>query len=354
MGICLRALFLGLLLLTTLQPVGASPVYVRFNTNLGNIDVELTADATPLNVNNFLSYVNSGAYTNSLVHRSIPGFIWQGGGFTDINNTIGPITAGAAVMGESNFETGGTGALLNKRGTLALALSSGPDSGTCEWFFNEVDNPDLDNTNDQGPFTAFGVVANNASLAVMDLIASEPVTEGEVSQILDPNQTNGYYAPFFDCPLINNSNFIVINSISMLSTQDFVAWQTASFATSPLSSSPTAVNFPDGLSNLEKYLFDINPALPMTGADVRKLPTIGTTTVSGTKVETLTYHQRQNMVGVYITVLTSPDLVTWSPVSSPTIVQTGTDPSTSDPIMQVQVPLTAANKFIRLSLSQTF
>src|ERR1700691_5477792 len=58
----------------------ASPDFAIFNTTLGTIPVLLTPATTPLTVANFLTYVSQGAYTNSIVHRSVPGFIWQTGG----------------------------------------------------------------------------------------------------------------------------------------------------------------------------------------------------------------------------------------------------------------------------------
>lgn len=59
----------------------ASPDFAIFNTTLGTIPVLLTPATTPLTVANFLTYVSEGAYTNSVVHRSVPGFVWQAGGF---------------------------------------------------------------------------------------------------------------------------------------------------------------------------------------------------------------------------------------------------------------------------------
>lgn len=66
----------------TAAPVRAQssqdPVYV-FHTNLGDISVQLFPDVAPQTVANFLHYVSAGAYNNSLIHRSVPGFIFQGG-----------------------------------------------------------------------------------------------------------------------------------------------------------------------------------------------------------------------------------------------------------------------------------
>src|SRR5579862_7709271 len=57
------------------------PVYVDIYANPA-----ITSD-------NFLSYVSSGAYNNSFIHRSIPNFVIQGGGFAfDTPNTYNPVT----------------------------------------------------------------------------------------------------------------------------------------------------------------------------------------------------------------------------------------------------------------------
>jgi peptidyl-prolyl cis-trans isomerase A (cyclophilin A) len=65
----LVALGLGLFLLAATQIVRAQTVYVRFNTSLGNIDVQMLSANAPKNVANFLAYVDSGAYASSIIHR---------------------------------------------------------------------------------------------------------------------------------------------------------------------------------------------------------------------------------------------------------------------------------------------
>ncbi len=83
----------------------------------------------------------------------------------------------------------------------------------------------------------------------------------------------------------------------------------------------------------------------MTAAVRIKLPTIGKTTISGTQLLTLTYHQHDALLGVTVNVETSPDLQTWTTVAKPIIVQTGTD-SGNDPIMQVRVAESGSAQFI--------
>jgi cyclophilin family peptidyl-prolyl cis-trans isomerase len=131
----------------------------------------------PLSVRNFLGYVNSGAYRNSIIHRSIPTFIVQGGGYV-VNglastlanpaNAVTEVVESPPVLNE--FSVGRS----NTRGTLALAkLGGNPNSGTSQWFFNLGDNAsNLDAQN--GGFTVFGEVQSAADLVAVDGIAARP------------------------------------------------------------------------------------------------------------------------------------------------------------------------------------
>ena len=70
-----------------------SNTIVRFGiqrgTNwLGRMDVELFDQEKPETVRNFLLYTYSGAYANTFLHRCVPGFIVQGGGFS-VTNPLG-------------------------------------------------------------------------------------------------------------------------------------------------------------------------------------------------------------------------------------------------------------------------
>jgi len=176
----------------------------RFHTNLGDIDVILNPSAAPKTVANFISYVNKGAYTNTVFHRSVPGFIIQGGGFALSNHTLVSIPQDAAVKNEYSIS--------NTRGTLAMAkLGSDPNSATNQWFFNEADS-NASNLNFQnGGFTVFGKVADAASLAVMDKIAAVNVpTPGPLA------------SPYDQIPLIswnggpiNDGNYVIVLNITL-------------------------------------------------------------------------------------------------------------------------------------------
>ncbi len=148
------------------------PVYV-FHTTLGNINVQLFPDVAPKTVANFLAYVNAGAYNNSFIHRSVPSFVIQGGGYyVTSQRQIAAIPANPPVVNEFH--------LSNVRGTIAMAkLGNDPNSATNEWFFNESDSNASNLDNQNGGFTVFGKITDSASLAVMDKIAAVPtVNEG--------------------------------------------------------------------------------------------------------------------------------------------------------------------------------
>jgi peptidyl-prolyl cis-trans isomerase B (cyclophilin B) len=113
---------------------GTNPV-VLIETSLGKIKVELFKDKAPVTVKNFLQYVEDGHYDNTICHRIIKDFMIQGGGLStklEEKKTREPIKNEA-----------GNG-LSNVRGTLAMARTNDPDSATCQFFINVVDNTRLD------------------------------------------------------------------------------------------------------------------------------------------------------------------------------------------------------------------
>ncbi len=108
---------------------------VTLKTNFGEIKLELFADDAPETVKNFLSYVRSGFYRDTLFHRVIAGFMIQGGGF-DRKFIQKPTQK--AIRNEA------TNQLSNQRGTIAMARTSVVDSATSQFFINLVDNDFLD------------------------------------------------------------------------------------------------------------------------------------------------------------------------------------------------------------------
>lgn len=110
---------------------------VKLHTNFGEITLDLDAEKSPVTVANFLEYVNSGFYDNTIFHRVIDGFMIQGGGFEPGMNQK---PTNAPIKNEA-----GNG-LANKAYTIAMARTPSPDSATAQFFINVADNDFLNFT----------------------------------------------------------------------------------------------------------------------------------------------------------------------------------------------------------------
>jgi cyclophilin family peptidyl-prolyl cis-trans isomerase len=132
------------------NPSDKNPV-VTIETSMGDIQVELFADKSPITVKNFLSYVDDKFYDGLIFHRVMTGFMIQGGGMEPglkKKETKDPI------KNES-----GNG-VSNERGTIAMARTKKADSATSQFFINVVDNSRLDKAKYQDGvgYCAFGKV----------------------------------------------------------------------------------------------------------------------------------------------------------------------------------------------------
>ena len=108
---------------------------VRLHTNLGTITLDLDAEKAPATVENFLAYVNSGFYSNTLFHRVIDGFMIQGGGF-ERGMKQKPV--------RTPIKNEAANGLKNEAYTVAIARTPDPDSATAQFFINVADNDFLD------------------------------------------------------------------------------------------------------------------------------------------------------------------------------------------------------------------
>jgi len=176
---------------------------VTLQTSVGNLEISLFDSAAPHTVENFLGYVNRGAYNLSIIHRSVPGFIIQGGGYTwnEATLSVAKVPADPAVVNEFSVDRS------NVRGTIAMAkLGGNPNSATSEWFINLADNSgNLDNQN--GGFTVFGQVING--MAVVDAIAALPIINAggafNTLPMVTPPTSNQ----------IHQDNLVMINSVNI-------------------------------------------------------------------------------------------------------------------------------------------
>ena len=127
-----------------------SQTKVDFFTNYGNFTVELYDSLVPTTTSNFINLVSSGFYDGALFHRVISNFMIQGG---DVSPPPPPIT--------DEFDS----TLSNIQKTISMA-NSGPNTGTCQFFINLVDNTYLDF--DKPPFTSkhpvFGITTSGFNI----------------------------------------------------------------------------------------------------------------------------------------------------------------------------------------------
>ena len=123
---------------------------VKLHTNQGIITLQLDAEKAPVTVQNFLDYVNSGFYNNTIFHRVIPNFMIQGGGFEPgmkQKPTKAPIKNEAA------------NGLKNDIYSIAMARTGDPQSATAQFFINTKNNGFLDYPGQDGwGYCVFGTV----------------------------------------------------------------------------------------------------------------------------------------------------------------------------------------------------
>lgn len=132
---------------------------VLIKTSMGNIRLKLDNENTPKTAENFLNYVRSGFYKDTLFHRVIDGFMIQGGGLTADMNTK---------QTEAPIENEAKVAKKNTRGSIAMARTSDPHSATAQFFINVADNSFL-NFAGENPQT-FGYCVFGEVVDGMDIV----------------------------------------------------------------------------------------------------------------------------------------------------------------------------------------
>jgi peptidyl-prolyl cis-trans isomerase B (cyclophilin B) len=145
---------------------------IKLHTNHGTITLELDAEKAPKTVENFVAYVESGHYDNTIFHRVIDGFMIQGGGFEPgmkQKPTRDPV------------ENEATNGLKNERGSVAMARTSAPHSASAQFFINVSDNGFLDYPGQDGwGYCVFGRVTDG--MDVVDKIKAVKTGRGGFHQ----------------------------------------------------------------------------------------------------------------------------------------------------------------------------
>ncbi len=165
--------------MTNTYKTGSTIISIRINSSstLNTFSVELFDDPTNKDylltqetVDNFLYYVNSNAYDNSIIHRSVKDFVIQGGGFVYKNGTINELETKPPVINEPGNS--------NLVWTISMAKVSGQEnSATSEWFINLADNIFLDSQN--GGFTVFGRLFDDG-ISLVNEMSSTNIYDGSV------------------------------------------------------------------------------------------------------------------------------------------------------------------------------
>jgi len=194
---------------------------VSLPSSTGIFAIALDRQHKPVTVGNFLNYVNFGRYfptdptthmlASSFIHRSVPGFVVQGGGFIGTvdpahpnNVRPTPVMTFPPIQNEPGIS--------NKKGTVAMAKVAGdPNSATSQWFVNLVDNggPPANLDTQNGGFTVFGHVTGNG-MTTVNAIAAVPIFN--FGSPFDSLPLRNYTAP----NSIKAANLVSINSITLI------------------------------------------------------------------------------------------------------------------------------------------
>lgn len=128
----------------------ANGTVVALETSMGNIFIQLRDDM-PITTANFVNLVNQGIYDGTIFHRVIPQFMIQGGD---------PTGTGFGDSSIPNIQDEFNGDIHVNRGTIAMANTGAPNSGSSQFFISTVNNNYLD-----GKHPVFGTVIEGMSVA---------------------------------------------------------------------------------------------------------------------------------------------------------------------------------------------
>jgi cyclophilin family peptidyl-prolyl cis-trans isomerase len=115
-----------------------------FNTSLGDFVAEIYADKMPATAANFIKLAKSGFYDGLHFHRIIDGFMIQFGCPHSRDPKSPRAGTGNGPDGTIGDEHPADAKLSNEPGTLSMANTGRPNSGSCQFFINTVHNAYLD------------------------------------------------------------------------------------------------------------------------------------------------------------------------------------------------------------------
>lgn len=139
---------------------------VKFETELGVIEMEMFPEQAPESVRNFLNLAATGLFDTTVFGRVVPGFVIQGG---DLYSRDGKVTYEIGMRARRTLPDE-PNKILHERGILSMARGEEANTATTSFFILVGTGSHLD-----GKFAAFGRVTKG--MEVVDAINKAPVTE---------------------------------------------------------------------------------------------------------------------------------------------------------------------------------
>ena len=133
----------------------------------GSVVMTLNPTKAPKTVDNFLAYVTSGFYNNTIFHRVVNNFVAQAGGYASPVTNLSTATLKSGLLPAISYENSG---ISNASGTIGMA-ADGTGAETSQFYVNLANNTSLD-----GRYTAFGTVTSGSNVIQAMLTAPASCT----------------------------------------------------------------------------------------------------------------------------------------------------------------------------------
>lgn len=213
-------------------------------TERGAFTIELLEADAPRHVENFMRYVERGAYSGTVFHRVVADELVQAGGY---DAEFRPVVPTAPVPNEADNGLG------NIRGTLAAARAADPDSATSQFFVNLTGNTHLDATRETRGYTVFGRITDGLETLV------------EISRL--PTRAAGPLAADVPDPLVEIVSMAPVDrdALEAMPAEDWAARLRAQVLDAAADASPTEV-----LAAAERYRSicpELDPAVLLAEAE---------------------------------------------------------------------------------------
>ena len=313
-------------------------------------------------------------YTGSTQARTFTVTVQPSGG----GSTLATSTVLSASPRTRNLDTGALTGAMDLTAYVGTSVRlcfnvSIPDNFTGPGFF-ELDNvrviPPVNPVIITTSPLPNGVVGTAYSQTLIESGGTAPYTWSKISGSLPANLTLSSSGAItgtptatgtasFTAQVADANNNKATQTFTLSVVNSFTSWESLYFSAQQMQTAdptvigPNATPQEDGVSNLLKFLFDINPAVAMSDTDRAALPQIGTTTIGTTTYLILTYRMNPTVSGITVNFDATSDLTSSGPPVTPDLDQmVGTDSKTGDPIMQVGVKMSGATKeFLRLNVT---